>query len=123
VPRPEAVGVADAMIEAKGKGNKVIRRRCGQKNAEHFVEQWRPGMRLIAMVFGPSAPDTQTASLSIFSFHFNSLQGFSKLATSSQITYILGNPQFIAESEFWGELGLCLEKPWFLLPIYQRFKC
>jgi hypothetical protein len=28
-------------------------------------------MRLIAMVFGPHAPDTQTSKPSIFSFYFN----------------------------------------------------
>jgi hypothetical protein len=38
----------------------------------------------IAMVFGPSAPDTQTAIPFIFSFSFNDLQRFSKLATSSR---------------------------------------
>jgi hypothetical protein len=67
---------------AQGKGNKVIRRRCGQKNAAQFVAQHRPGMALIAMVFGPHAHDTQIARPSIFIFYFNGLQRFSKLATS-----------------------------------------
>src|SRR6266404_8868070 len=70
---------------AKGKDNRVRRRRCGQKKAEHFVAQRWSGIRVIAMVLGPHAPDTQTSKLSIFSFYFNGLQRFTKLATSSYI--------------------------------------
>src|SRR5712692_8204625 len=67
----------------KGKGNRVIRRRCDQKNAEHVVVQRRPGMRLITMVGSLHAPETPTARSSIFSCYFNGLQRFPKLATSS----------------------------------------
>src|SRR5882724_1254201 len=45
---------------AQGQGHRGIRRRCGQKKVEYVVAQCRPGMRLIAMVFGPPTPDTQT---------------------------------------------------------------
>jgi hypothetical protein len=41
-------------------------------------------MRLIAMVFDPSALEIQTAIPSIFSFSFNGLQRLPKLATSSE---------------------------------------
>jgi len=28
-----------------------------------------------------------------------------------------------SRARVWGELGRCLKKPWFLLPMYQRSKC
>src|SRR5438132_3907661 len=54
-------------------------------NAAPFVAQRRPGMRLLAMVFGPHAPDTQTARSPIFACDFNGLQRCPKLVTSSII--------------------------------------
>ena len=73
------------LVWAKVEGKRVIRRRCTRKNAAPFVAQRRPGMRLLAMVFGPHAPDTQTARPPIFSCYFNGLQRCPKLATSSII--------------------------------------
>ena len=71
------------LVWAKVEGKRVIRRQCARKKAAHFMAQRRPGMRLITMVFGPYAPNTQTSWPSIFSFYFNGLQRFPKLATSS----------------------------------------
>jgi hypothetical protein len=68
---------------AKVYDNSVIRRQCGQKNAWYFVAEHEMGMCLIAMFFGPYAPDAQTSQLSIFSHYFKILERFPKLATSS----------------------------------------
>ena len=54
-------------------GYSGIRRRCGQKKAEHVMAQGRPGVRLIAMVFSLHTLDTQAASLPVFSFYFYDL--------------------------------------------------
>jgi hypothetical protein len=42
-------------------------------------------MRLSVMIFDPHVPDTLTAILSIFSFYFNDIERFAKLATNSMI--------------------------------------
>src|SRR6266849_2518301 len=68
---------------AKMEGNSGIRRRYGQKNAWYFVAEHRMEMCLVAMFFGPHAPEAQTAQLSVFSHCFKRLERFTKLATSS----------------------------------------
>ena len=56
-----------------------------QKNAGPCGAQRRPGMRLSVMMFDPHVPDTPTAILSTFSFYFNDIERFTKLATSSYV--------------------------------------
>src|SRR5215831_15794321 len=59
----EFSGMQLLLVWAKVEGKRVIRRRCTRKHAAPCMAQRRLGMRLLAMVFGPHAPDTQTARL------------------------------------------------------------
>jgi len=72
------------LASAKVEGNRVIRRRCGQKNAWEFVAEHGPGMRLIIIFFGPYAPDVQTSQLSVFSILLQEVKEIRK--TRNQFT-------------------------------------
>ena len=52
---------------AKVEGNSGIRGRYNQNNGWYFIADYGAGMRLGAMLFGPHAPEAQTARLSVFS--------------------------------------------------------
>jgi hypothetical protein len=56
---------------------------CGQKNAWYFVAEHGLGMRLIAVFFGPHAPDAQPPQLSSGSHYFKRFERLPKLATGS----------------------------------------
>src|SRR6266852_958535 len=46
-------------------GNRIIRRRCGQKNTWECVAARGPGMRLSAISFGPHMPEGQPSPLAV----------------------------------------------------------
>jgi hypothetical protein len=48
------------------------------------VAAYEVGMRVLAVFFGPCAPDALTSHVSVFSHDFKRFEAFTKLATSSK---------------------------------------